>query len=197
MLFPDLGQYLDLFLEKVNVGIERALVVNDGLPPTYFSFQVTAYDLVQDADGETHCDPQNRPYIQARGFEPQVFPLFLEGPVRMLKNITDIPQAQNLYNRVKASALYDQKLGMYKVNAPLNALSYDIGRARAFTPGWLENESIWLHMAFAIGLHAPECASTSIGVNEKPCASHEASVFSWVRFKVSYLSTTKSWVVRH
>ncbi len=24
----------------------------------------------------------------------------------------------------------------------------DIGRARAFTPGWLENESIWLHMEY-------------------------------------------------
>jgi hypothetical protein len=24
----------------------------------------------------------------------------------------------------------------------------DVGRARAFTPGWLENESIWLHMEY-------------------------------------------------
>ncbi|MFW6268496.1 MAG: hypothetical protein ACOC4G_00315 [Bacillota bacterium] len=24
----------------------------------------------------------------------------------------------------------------------------DIGRARAFTPGWLENGSIWLHMEY-------------------------------------------------
>jgi hypothetical protein len=35
---------------------------------------------------------------------------------------------------------------MYKVNASLAADSHEIGRARAFTPGWLENESIWLHM---------------------------------------------------
>jgi len=37
---------------------------------------------------------------------------------------------------------------MYKVNAPLANLPLDIGRARAFTPGWLENESIWLHMEY-------------------------------------------------
>jgi hypothetical protein len=37
---------------------------------------------------------------------------------------------------------------MYKVNASLENQPHDIGRARAFTPGWLENESIWLHMEY-------------------------------------------------
>ncbi len=37
---------------------------------------------------------------------------------------------------------------MYKVNASLTDQPHDIGRARAFTPGWLENESIWLHMEY-------------------------------------------------
>ena len=37
---------------------------------------------------------------------------------------------------------------MYKVNASLEKASYELGRARAFTPGWLENESIWLHMEY-------------------------------------------------
>jgi hypothetical protein len=37
---------------------------------------------------------------------------------------------------------------MYKVNASLAGESHEIGRARAFTPGWLENESIWLHMEY-------------------------------------------------
>ena len=37
---------------------------------------------------------------------------------------------------------------MYRVNASLGDLSHEIGRARAFTPGWLENESIWLHMEY-------------------------------------------------
>ena len=51
-------------------------------------------------------------------------------------------------NGVRASALYDRKLGMYKTNAPLAACSREIGRLRAFTPGWLENESVFLHMAY-------------------------------------------------
>ena len=49
---------------------------------------------------------------------------------------------------MKNSDLYDSKLSMYKVNASLENASYELGRARAFTPGWLENESIWLHMEY-------------------------------------------------
>ena len=49
---------------------------------------------------------------------------------------------------MKNSDLYDTKLSMYKVNASLQDASFELGRARAFTPGWLENESIWLHMEY-------------------------------------------------
>lgn len=37
---------------------------------------------------------------------------------------------------------------MYKVNGPLQEATYELGRAAAFTPGWLENESVWLHMEY-------------------------------------------------
>ena len=37
---------------------------------------------------------------------------------------------------------------MYKVNAPLDKAPIEIGRCKIFTPGWLENESIWLHMEY-------------------------------------------------
>ena len=37
---------------------------------------------------------------------------------------------------------------MYKVNESLAGVSFEAGRALAFTPGWLENESIWLHMEY-------------------------------------------------
>ncbi|MBO4925694.1 MAG: hypothetical protein J5472_04385 [Clostridia bacterium] len=75
-------------------------------------------------------------------------PLFLEGPVRWLK--TDVPAEEKavMADRVRESGLYDRKLNMYKVNASLENLTYAAGRTRAFTPGWLENESIWLHMEY-------------------------------------------------
>jgi hypothetical protein len=93
-------------------------------------------------------DESGRPYVRARRFEPTVLPLYLEGPVRALKVQTDQDAARRLHQQVRNSDLFDHKLKMYKLNASLQDQPYKIGRARAFTPGWLENESIWLHMEY-------------------------------------------------
>jgi hypothetical protein len=55
---------------------------------------------------------------------------------------------KNCILKSRASNLYDRKLGMYRVNVSLEDQPHDIGRARAFSPGWLENGSIWLHMSY-------------------------------------------------
>ncbi|HOT90988.1 MAG TPA: cellobiose phosphorylase [Anaerolineae bacterium] len=130
------------FSGKIEAGIHRALALNNGLPPTYFAYTVTDYTVLDDTD------PQGRPYVKAKHFEPRVLPLYLEGIVHTLKLVTDPEEARALHARVKAGDLYDRKLGMYKVNASLANETHEIGRARAFTPGWLENESIWLHMEY-------------------------------------------------
>ena len=59
-----------------------------------------------------------------------------------------LKQATQLYQATKKSALFDKKLKMYKVTASLETMPEEIGRCRIFTPGWLENESIWLHMEY-------------------------------------------------
>ncbi len=144
--FDELAPILTAFQAKVQVGIQRAVEMNQGaspgLPPTYLAYTVTGYERLAGAD------EQGRPYVRATGFEPAVLPLFLEGPVHALKVQPDVTSARDLHARLRQSELYDRKLGMYKVNAPLAGQSHEIGRARAFTPGWLENESIWLHMEY-------------------------------------------------
>lgn len=142
LAFATLHPALTAFRAKVQLGINCALEMNDGLPPTYFAYTVSDYVQLDDTD------PQGRPYVKATHFEPRVLPLYLEGFVHALKLTTDPVQAHALHRRVKASDLYDRELGMYKVNASLANESHEIGRARAFTPGWLENESIWLHMEY-------------------------------------------------
>jgi hypothetical protein len=57
-------------------------------------------------------------------------------------------QSLALHKATKKSALFDKKLKMYKVTAALNSMPEEIGRCRVFSPGWLENESIWLHMEY-------------------------------------------------
>jgi hypothetical protein len=140
--FDQLSPILAAFRAKVRTGIGRAIDMNDGIPPTYLAYAVADHEVMDGADG------QGRPYVRATRFEPAVLPLFLEGPVHALKLQADVAQARELYAQIRESDLYDRKLGMYKVNAPLAGESHEIGRCRAFTPGWLENESIWLHMEY-------------------------------------------------
>jgi hypothetical protein len=104
--------------------------------------------VITGQDGKPLRDGHGRPYARAKAFQVAVLPLFLEGPVHALKAQPDVESARRLYARVRQSILFDGELGRYRVNASLQDQSHEIGRARAFTPGWLENESIWLHMEY-------------------------------------------------
>ena len=146
--FSALAPALRAFREKVAAGIAKAEDLTAGLPPTYFTYTAQDYETLADAAGQPLRDGHGWPYVRVKRFEQSVLPPFLEGPMHALKTHKDAAGARALYRRVRESALYDRKLGMYKTNAPLNSCSHEIGRVRAFTPGWLENESIFLHMAY-------------------------------------------------
>ena len=137
----DLEPYLRIMKEKLSQGIDKAQSFPGEVPPTYFIHEVTNYTKkgTKDKDGN--------PYINVTGFKPKPLPAFLEGPVRLMK-ILSRDKAKDLAAAVSQSDLFDSELGMYKVNAPLEEMPHEIGRARAFTPGWLENESVWMHMSY-------------------------------------------------
>ncbi len=82
--------------------------------------------------------------IRIRAFRQVSLPLYLEGFVHALRTEGDA----RIPAMVRSSGLYDRKLGMYRVNAPLGKTSHEIGRAKTFPRGWLENESIWTHMEY-------------------------------------------------
>ena len=144
----ELARVLELFEAKVQAGIARALELNGGIPPTYFSYSVPDFAVIVDDRGNPKLDGKGRPFIRAKQFAPVALPLFLEGPTRYLKTQSNPDTARRLHDQVRSSELFDRKLKMYKVNASLENQPYAIGRARAFTRGWLENESIWMHMEF-------------------------------------------------
>lgn len=146
--FQDLEEYLTLFLDKVQAGIDRALQLNGGIPPTYFFYDVEEYEILRSSDREPLRDEKQRCRIRALRFRQRVLPIFLEGVVRMFKTLPDLQVAQQLYQQVKDGVLYDRTLKMYRTNASLEHQPMEIGRLRAFTPGWLENESIFLHMEY-------------------------------------------------
>lgn len=119
--------------EAVRAGIRRAINENGGRIPTYFTFEA--------------AEEQGTSPIPS-AFRHAPLPLFLEGPVHYLKLNLPMEEKREIARKVRGSGLYDGKLKMYKVNDSLASVSFEAGRALAFTPGWLENESIWLHMEY-------------------------------------------------
>ena len=148
MPFQKLGRYLDAFLQKVRDGIERALLQNEGIPPTYFTYSVEKFEIIHGLDNKPLLDEKNHAYIRALSFRQNILPAFLEAPVHMFKLLKNRSEAKQLYQQIKNSELYDRTLHMYKTNVSLTDQSMEIGRLRVFTPGWLENESVFLHMEY-------------------------------------------------
>ena len=138
----DLIRTLEQMKRIVQQGITKAVEDNRGLPPTYFMYNLTEYESTE------AVDPDGREIVRPKRFTQTRLPLFLEGPARMMKVLNSEEEARSLYEKVKDSELYDRALNMYKLNASLLNQPHEIGRARAFSPGWLENESIWLHMSY-------------------------------------------------
>ena len=128
--------FLNTALNKVEDGLNKAFNKNQGVYYSYFFHEIAEYDLVKEH------------YVKAKKFIQRTVPLFLEGQMHALRLTQSSKQAAQLYKATKKSALFDKKLKMYKVTASLENMPEEIGRCRIFTPGWLENESIWLHMEY-------------------------------------------------
>mmetsp|Transcript_15716 Transcript_15716/g.48869 ORF Transcript_15716/g.48869 Transcript_15716/m.48869 type:complete len:441 (-) Transcript_15716:2600-3922(-) len=139
---------LGRMLRKQDKGIARALsyAPDDGhkVSPTYFRFTVKKFELVG------FSSSRGLPTVRVQEFDGQVLPLFLEGPVRHMKTLKTAPIAEKraVYRAVKNSTLRDTKLHMYKISESLEGQPFEVGRMMAFNPGWLENESIWMHMSY-------------------------------------------------
>lgn len=136
----ELSAIFDYFLNKINSGLEKAYDKSAKLHYSYFINEVTDYKLLENSG--------SLPLIMPLKFRQVPLPLFLEGPMHYLRVVDNQEKARKVFIAVRKSRLYDKKLKMYKVSAPLETCPEEIGRCRVFTPGWLENESIWLHMEY-------------------------------------------------
>lgn len=128
------------FLNKINKGIEKAYSSKDKLYYSYFINEALDYKVLDNSD---HLH-----FVKPLKFKQTPLPLFLEGIVHSLRVIDEKAEVKRVFEAVRRSGLYDNKLKMYKVNASLLNMPLEIGRCRVFTPGWLENESVWLHMEY-------------------------------------------------
>jgi len=141
---------IESLLKRIDAVLSAGLAsafTPDGLCVTYYINEVADYEKLP---VHPRSDPDAVPIQHIRALRFNQIPLspFLEGPVHALRLAGSATAATRLYQAVQRSELYDRKLKMYKLNVPLIKESYEIGRNKIFTPGWLENESIFLHMHY-------------------------------------------------
>lgn len=189
---------IDEWLEEIDLGIARSFKFatkgygddgTSGIPACFFAYEVTDW---KDA-GET--DEKGHTTVNALAMKVKVFPLFLEGPVRYMKTIQDDEEKmRDMHNRVANSGLRDRVLKGYFLSASLEGQTFDMGRQIAFAPGWLENQSIWMHMSYKVSVccsgshrYLPivfsttcNCSEESFTMNSFQSTRMEESFRSWI-----------------
>jgi hypothetical protein len=123
-LLRDVSRYLDAAIDRARSP--------EGIT-TYYAFEAEEFE--QRHDGT----------VQVLRFEHKPLPLFLEGFVHAMR-VADSDEVRRLYDAVRASELFDKKLGMYRLNVPLGENAMEFGRVGIFNYGWLDNGSVFLHM---------------------------------------------------
>ncbi len=133
--FSDISTLIDLMFNKLNVAIEKAEKLGKGIVPTFIYHEVEEFEYTEEV-------------IDIYKFKIVLLPYFLEGPARYMKIQDNKEKLVELYNNIKKTEIYDKKLCMYKTSESIESFSNEIGRIRAFTPGWQERESVFLHMTY-------------------------------------------------
>ncbi|MCM1057878.1 MAG: cellobiose phosphorylase [Firmicutes bacterium] len=148
--FREIRETLSAFSEKLDRAVAKAMEYGRGIMPTYFTFEVSEFEEVLNGDGTPRISPYGLPSARVKRFSLVQVPYFLEGPARMLSACgrQDREQAAEMCARIKETDMYDRKLKMYKTSESIEGISMENGRVRAFTPGWLERESVFLHMEY-------------------------------------------------
>ncbi|MEN8077373.1 hypothetical protein ABFP60_10440 [Clostridioides difficile] len=143
-----LKELLEKMISKIDMGIEKAKELNNGRVPTFMYYDITKF---REEDNNS---------IVPLEFKINFLPDFLEGPTRYLKTNLNIEESAELYKKIKESNIYDKKLKMYKTSESLEDVTFEVGRSRGFTAGWLERESIFMHMEYKYLLELLKCGLT-------------------------------------
>ncbi len=139
---------LTLMQEKLEKAISSACGLGNGIPITFLYHEVTDYEINKFSNGEPYITHYGNVSVTPKKFNLVTLPYYLESPARYLKIEKDINKLDEMYNKIKQTDIYDKTLGMYKTCESIEQLSNEVGRIRAFTSGWQERESVFLHMNY-------------------------------------------------
>ncbi|MCX5775225.1 MAG: hypothetical protein NTV44_02535 [Firmicutes bacterium] len=137
---------LEIMNQDLTAALVKAKAARD-IYPTYLIYEATGYEPILE-NGVPKKANNGLPLVRVTGFKMQPLPAFLEAPARYLSSLSSKEEAQTLYQSIKLTELYDSKNRFYQTSESLEGWTHEIGRIRAFTPGWLERESNFLHMTY-------------------------------------------------
>jgi len=138
----ELIDFIDKAVKKINVGLKKAIEPKTGLYFTYFRQEALQYKK------NNQISIKGLPCVTVSKFKTYPLPLFLESETHYMRMSQDKEEAKKHFVSLKKSSLYDKELKMFKVCSSLEKESNEVGRSRVFLPGWLENESVFMHMEF-------------------------------------------------
>ncbi len=145
------ARYFEKFIHDVDQTLDEAIQKAKKLStvyPTFLTYEATSYELIVDQNGQSIIGHYGLPLAKVKAFDLKPLPLFLEAPARYLKAVSNKEEAKQIYAFVKKTELYDKGLKVYQTSVSLDDYGHEIGRIRAFTKGWLERESDFLHMTY-------------------------------------------------
>jgi hypothetical protein len=137
---------LDMMTKTLDDAIAKAKAI-DPIYPTFLTYEASSYEPILD-HGKPVIGDYGLPLVKVTSFKIKPLPVFLEAPARYLKSLSTKEEGKAIYQAVKATELYDKKMKFYQTSVSLDAYDNEIGRIRAFTKGWLERESNFLHMTY-------------------------------------------------
>lgn len=129
------------YIDMIKKGIDKAVEFGNGFCPTYIKYRADEFEIIKENKG-------GYPNVRVKKFTAVPVSKFLEGPAKQIRESKDSAKGLEILNKVKASDVYDKKLKMYKTSENIEKEGLEFGRIAAFTPGWQENESIFLHMEY-------------------------------------------------
>ncbi len=118
----------------------------EGFPIAYVENQVTQF-IPQGPKTKPRTDAEGRILVKPKKWAHRPVARFLEGPARFLATRPEASQALAVYEAVRNSTLYDEKLEVYRMSGPLTEESVALGHITSWQPGWMDNEGISTTMA--------------------------------------------------
>lgn len=146
------SEEISTYFKALKSQLEQSLIKlqkeYQGLIPTFLYYEAKEYEVLKDQEGNPLKNKKGYPFVNVKNYQRHALPAFLEAPARLLKTHINKKSFKETHKAVTQSDIYDKTLAMYKTSASLANESHEIGRIHAFTPGWLERESNFLHMSY-------------------------------------------------